>query len=266
MESQARASEAGHPAARDGARDSATGPLSHGPLTAIRRTSALDTVRARISLAVDLGLLAPGEKLPNVRATASALGVGEITVRRAFSALEREGIVRRRPGRNGGTFIAEQPRLHAVAESDAYRQDAARVRRLIDERVVMEAGLAHLATERMDAATLELLDAAIAEMDAATTWADFHAGDKRFHATLASAAGLPGAVAMYTQVTRELYCYFLPYSMSYLRTSNEQHKQIKAACADGDATRAARLLSAHAAELHQTMYVGLTGQDAAGSP
>ncbi|MEU5839122.1 FCD domain-containing protein [Streptomyces diacarni] len=241
--------------------DSAAGALSRGPLTAIRRTSALDTVRARISLAVDLGLLAPGERLPNVRATAAALGVGEITVRRAFSALEREGIVRRRPGRSGGTFIAEQPRLHAVAESAAYRQDAARVRRLIDERVVMEAGFAHLATARIDAETLGLLDAAIAEMDAATTWADFHTSDKRFHSLIATAAGLPSALAMYTRVTGELYCYFLPYAMSYLRTSNEQHKQIRAALDGRDAALAARLLSAHAAELHRTMYVGLTATD-----
>ncbi|WP_369207040.1 FCD domain-containing protein, partial [Streptomyces sp. PU-14G] len=153
----------------------------------------------------------------------------------------------------------EQPRLHAVAESAAYREDAARVRRLIDERVVMEAGFAHLASERIDADTLGVLDAAIAEMDAAATWADFHASDKRFHSVIATAAGLPSALTMYTHVTGELYRYFLPYTMSYLHTSNEQHKQIKTALENRDAALAARLLSAHAAELHRTMYVGLTG-------
>jgi GntR family transcriptional repressor for pyruvate dehydrogenase complex len=238
--------------------DVAGGPLSRGPLAAIRRTSAMDTVRARISLAVDLALLAPGERLPNVPATAAALGVAEITVRRAFSALDREGVVERRPGRNGGTFIAARPRRGAVAEAAAYHEDTERVRRLIDERVVMEAGFAHFAAQRIDRADLDRLDAAIRDMDAVTTWADFHEADRRFHATIVAGAGLSGATAMYEQVTAELYRYFLPYSMDYLRTSNQQHKEIRTALGARDSALAAGLLSAHAAELHQSMYVGLS--------
>ncbi|MET9834739.1 FCD domain-containing protein [Streptomyces sp. NPDC006385] len=243
-------------------RDSAARALSRGPLAAIRRTSAIDTVRARISLAVDLGLLAPGERLPNVPATAAALGVAEITVRRAFGALEREGVVERRPGRNGGTFIAAQPPRGAVAEAAAYHEDSDRVHRLIDERVVLEAGFAHLAANRIDDTALDHLDTAIRDMDTATTWADFHEADIRFHATIAHSAGLPSATALYEQVTGELYCYFLPYSMSYLRISNQQHEQIRSALGARDAALAARLLSAHVGELHRTMYVGLSDEAA----
>jgi len=242
---------------RGGTRDGAASPLSRGPLAAVRRTSAIDTVRVRISLAVDLGLLAPGERLPNVPATAAALGVAEITVRRAFGALEREGVVERRPGRNGGTFIAARPRHDAVAETAAYHEDTARVHRLIDERAVLEAGFGHFAAERIGPAALGELDSAIAEMDAAASWAEFHAADRRFHATVVASADLPAAQEMYEQVTGELYRYFLPYPMSYLRTSNEQHKEIGSALGARDSALAARLLSAHAAELHRTMYVGL---------
>ncbi|MDT0470716.1 FCD domain-containing protein [Streptomyces sp. DSM 41014] len=244
------------------ARTAAAHPLSSDRLTAIRRTSALDTVRARISLAVDLGLLAPGERLPNVPDTARALGVGEITVRRAFGALEREGVVQRRPGRNGGTFIADRPRHHTVAETAAYREDSARVRRLIDERTVLEAGFGHLAALRVDDGMLADLDRAVAAMDDATTWAEFHAADRRFHTAVARGAGLPDACAMYERVTGELYRYFLPYSMDYLRRSNQEHKDIRAALAAHDAPLAARLLSAHAAELHRTMYMGLSDRAA----
>ncbi|MEU9965742.1 FadR/GntR family transcriptional regulator [Streptomyces malaysiensis] len=235
--------------------------LTSSALAAIRRTSAVDTVRARISLAVDLGLLAPGERLPNVQATAAALGVGEITVRRALRTLEDEGVVQRRPGRTGGTFIAERPRRRTVAQVAAYREDSERVHRLIDERIVLEAGFAHLAAERLDRPGLDRLDQCVREMDAAGSWAEFHAGDQRFHLALAEAAGLPSALAMYERVTGELYAYFLPYPLDYLRGSNEQHKAIRAALGVRDATLAAGLLRDHVAELHHSMYVGFADSD-----
>ncbi|ATL87725.1 FadR family transcriptional regulator [Streptomyces malaysiensis subsp. malaysiensis] len=235
--------------------------LTSSALAAIRRTSAVDTVRARISLAVDLGLLAPGERLPNVQATAAALGVGEITVRRALRTLEDEGVVQRRPGRTGGTFIAERPRRRTVAQVAAYREDSERVHRLIDERIVLEAGFAHLAAERLDRPGLGRLDQCVREMDAAGSWAEFHAGDKRFHLALAEAAGLPSALAMYERVTGELYAYFLPYPLDYLRGSNEQHKAIRAALGARDAALAAGLLRDHVTELHHSMYVGFADSD-----
>ena len=45
-------------------KDGSTSALTAPAVAGIRRLSAVDTVRARISLAVDLGLLAPGEWLP----------------------------------------------------------------------------------------------------------------------------------------------------------------------------------------------------------
>ncbi|WP_405878009.1 FCD domain-containing protein [Streptomyces sp. NBC_01136] len=235
----------------------APSPLTTGALAAIRRTSAVDTVRARISLAVDLGLLTPGERLPNVEATAAALGVGQITVRRALTALEREGVVQRRSGRSGGTFVADRPRRRTVSQVAAYRQDSERVHRLIDERIVLEVGFAHLAAERLVQAGLDQLDICIKEMDAAASWAEFHTADERFHTEIARGAGVPSALEMYQRVTKELYLYFLPYPMSYLCRSNEEHKRIRAALSAHDATLTARLLQEHVAELHRSMYVGL---------
>ncbi len=75
----------------------------------VSRLSALEAVRARIALAVDLGLLAPGERLPGNAQIAAALGVGEITVRRALVSLCADGVLERRRGRNGGTHVAENP-------------------------------------------------------------------------------------------------------------------------------------------------------------
>ena len=55
----------------------------------------MDQIRFHIAS----GLLAPGDELPSTRALSAELGVNPMTVSKAFSNLERDGIVERRPGR-----------------------------------------------------------------------------------------------------------------------------------------------------------------------
>ena len=55
---------------------------------------------------IDAGSLAPGERLPPVRAFADELDLSPTTVAKAYRALEREGLLVTR-GRHG-TFVAER--------------------------------------------------------------------------------------------------------------------------------------------------------------
>jgi GntR family transcriptional regulator len=59
---------------------------------------------------IDKGSVVPGDKLPREETLASALGVSRMTLRQALAALERHGTIVRKPGRLGGTFVAE-PRI-----------------------------------------------------------------------------------------------------------------------------------------------------------
>ena len=45
------------------------------------------------------GLLKPGDELPSTRALSSQLGVNPMTISKAYSFLEKEDVVERRPGR-----------------------------------------------------------------------------------------------------------------------------------------------------------------------
>ena len=56
------------------------------------------------------GTLVPGDKLPREEQLAASLGVSRMTLRQALSGLEAVGTIVRRPGRPGGTFVA-QPRI-----------------------------------------------------------------------------------------------------------------------------------------------------------
>ncbi len=62
--------------------------------------------RGRILALLDSGALRPGQRLGGERELARDLGVARSTLRQALGALERDGVVRRVPGRGGGTFAA----------------------------------------------------------------------------------------------------------------------------------------------------------------
>jgi len=55
----------------------------------------MDQIRFHIAS----GLLGPGDELPSTRSLSSELGVNPMTISKAYSFLERDGVVERRPGR-----------------------------------------------------------------------------------------------------------------------------------------------------------------------
>ncbi|WP_222119129.1 FadR/GntR family transcriptional regulator [Microbacterium sp. 1.5R] len=232
--------------------------LASPALGAIRRTTAVDTVRARISLAVELGMLAPGQRLPSTDDTARAFEVSEMTVRRAYRALSDEGVVVRRKGHAGGTFIADAPAVGTVGEIDAYRADAAHVHALIDQRAALEAGLAAIAGASASAGedALARLDTLVDEMRTVPDWTGFRTADAEFHEVLVGMAGVAGAAELHHRISHELYAYFIPYRIDYLRESNEEHARLVDALRSKDAAAASRLAFDHVAELHGSMYVG----------
>ncbi|GAA4193070.1 GntR family transcriptional regulator [Streptosporangium oxazolinicum] len=229
-------------------------------LVGIRRLNALDTVRARIAMAVELGLLRPGERLPSVGEIARALGVGEITVRRALVSLCDQGVLKRRRGRGGGTMVSERPETGGVREIETYRSAAADVHRLIDQRLLLECGIAHLAATNPGPRRpeeLEELEGLVACMDRASSWAEFRPCDERFHMAVAAATGLPPAAEQYGSIVRELYRYYLPFPLDYLRESNRGHAELVASLAEGDPLKAVEVTRRHVEVLHRTMFVGL---------
>ncbi|GDY78869.1 hypothetical protein SAV31267_083540 [Streptomyces avermitilis] len=164
-------------------------------LSGVRRLSALEAVRARIALAVDLGLLSPGERLPGTAQIARALDVSEITARRALVSLCGDGVLERRRGRNGGTLVAAHPTPGTVLTTETYRTATDAVHRLIDHRLALECGIAHLASVRASGEDLSELQEIVEEMDRAPSWAEFHGCDERFHLRLAEATGVPRSPA-----------------------------------------------------------------------
>ena len=235
--------------------------LSGAAISRIKRVTAVDTVRARIAMAVSLGLLPPGERLPAESAIAATLGVGEITARRAIESLAGEGVLERRRGRGGGTFVASGgPASAREAGADAvaaYLEDADEVHRLIDVRLLLEAALTHHAALAATDDQLDDLQRHIDAADAATSWAEYHLADESFHRGVARASGLDWATGYYDTVLTDLYAYFLPYPIAYLRDSNREHRELLGALRRRDPVAAVGVIEGHVAVLHDSMFMGL---------
>ena len=67
-----------------------------------------EETRRRLLDQISQGRLRPGERLGAERDLALDLGVSRSTLRQALGALEEAGVVRRVPGRGGGTFVRQQ--------------------------------------------------------------------------------------------------------------------------------------------------------------
>ncbi|WP_105033997.1 FadR/GntR family transcriptional regulator [Cryobacterium aureum] len=235
--------------------------LANPAVSGITRLSATDTVRARIALAIELGLMIAGEQLPSDPDVAAALGVSEITARRALKSLADEGVLARKRGRNGGTFVADPRASASIVSITAYLADAADVHRLIDERVLLECALVHHTALNISAGQLDQLEAYVAEAAAAQSWSDYHVADERFHLGVAAASGLEWALPQYGITLHALYRYFLPYPVDYLHGVNGEHARLVVALREHDPVAAVAVIRQHVWALHDSMFVGLAAGD-----
>jgi DNA-binding transcriptional regulator YhcF (GntR family) len=105
--------------------------MDEKPLVRVDRdvaTPPFEQVRTQLAAQVASGALAPGTRLPPVRALAEELGLAANTVARVYKELEADGVVETR-GRNG-TVVRSGPAAHAADATKAADELVATCRRL----------------------------------------------------------------------------------------------------------------------------------------
>ena len=75
-----------------------------------------DRINRFLRLAIFKGELKPGDKLPTEERIAKDLKVSKVTVREALSQMESEGLIEKRRGLRGGSFVAE-PNHSKISET-----------------------------------------------------------------------------------------------------------------------------------------------------
>ena len=76
-------------------------------MTEVPSARTPDEIRRVLAEQIGSGRFRPGQRLGAERALAAELGVSRATLRQALAVLEDGGVVRRVPGRGGGTFVAK---------------------------------------------------------------------------------------------------------------------------------------------------------------
>lgn len=185
------------------------------------------------------------------------LRVSPITARRALASLAEQGVVVRRRGRAGGTFVAESPPTDVLAELSATPAESQAVNRLVDRRLLYECAVTHYAAVNATAEQLDELERLTRDMAEATDWSVYHQADERFHQLVGTASGMGTAVEVYHETLTELYDYFIPYPIEKLHKSNQDHVALVAALRAGDGTEAVEIAHKHVYILHRTIFMGL---------
>ena len=74
---------------------------------------------AGITRLISSGALPPGEKLPAVREVAKSLGINPNTVQKAYSQLERSGLIYSVPAK--GNYVSSEESTRRAVKDDALR-------------------------------------------------------------------------------------------------------------------------------------------------
>ncbi|RAG85960.1 GntR family transcriptional regulator [Streptacidiphilus pinicola] len=193
-----------------------------------------DLVRSRIALHLRLGALRPGERLPDTGHLAEQLGIGEMTARRALEGMCQDGLLDRRRGRTGGTFVSAD--WYAVVPACHDPAAAAAVAAFL---LLLECGLVAHASGEVGAEQLKGLRDLVARIGEADADRDaLPELETRFHLDLAETLGGPAVRAVAADLLGRLSLLRpLPDAAAVLRR-NPCHERLLTQLAAGRTDRA----------------------------
>jgi DNA-binding FadR family transcriptional regulator len=167
-----------------------------GVLRPIRPSTPVEETVDRLGMAIRLGLLAGGTRLPPERQLAEQLGISRGALSRALATLVESGYVESRRGRLGGTYVCAEPPISDVTLSPEQQ------RHVLAWRGGLEIGCIALAAESRDESDIQRMNDAIAAMDLSLggPYVEYRRADVRFHVALAQAAWIAAFARRWTGV------------------------------------------------------------------
>jgi GntR family transcriptional repressor for pyruvate dehydrogenase complex len=223
-----------------------TGTTSRARSTRVRAHEYLaDQLRREILLRV----IRPGQSLPAERRLTEMFGVGRPTVQKAIALLVAEGIVEKRRGRSGGTFVldtaADPVRMDLLL--DRIRRSAAAIIDALDFRLELEPALVAAACARRSAADLAAIEQASRDLTASASESEMMKHDTGFHLALAAAAHnrFFAQAAEQIRMTLSDAIWALPGSDLWMERTRREHAAISRAVTLGDRGAGRRAALAH---------------------
>lgn len=211
-------------------------------LQMVQLNSLPSLVQDEIEQMILRGTLGVGQRI-NESELATRFGISRGPVREALRALEECGLVRSE--KNRGVFVRE------ISVTDADE--------IYDLREVLDELIGRRLATQITQGQLQVLNALLAEMDAATASKDvkrYHGLNLEFHDALVDFVSNSRLSDTYRRLTKELLLFRLRglQQGGGFAVSNAEHKAMVAAIASGDPDRAGRVLRAHAADSRARMH------------
>lgn len=210
----------------------------------VQSTTAFEETLERLSVAIKLGLLEPGARLPAERELCEQLGIARSTLRQALTALVQSGHLVALRGRGGGTFVADAP----PAPGPPSEETLAVWRDTCDSRLAVELGVAMLAAERALPGQVERLAVHVAAMaDSLDDFFAYRQADVLFHIGLAEATESPALVVAMTEAQGAMTDLIaqIPHPPEVLEWSNAQHTRLLDCLERNDSTLAVEIMADH---------------------
>lgn len=181
-------------------------PLAAGLDAPVRAgDSKVDVIVDRLLTAIGIGEYLPGARLPAERALAASLEVSRGTVRDAIAVLVDQGVLERRRGRDGGSFVLETGTVRAARIAPRMlEQRWNELVHLIDAGSRLHESIVRAAAQRRTAQDLHHLQRRLEAFRGAETGRPRQLADEKLHGAIGDAAHLPALVHALSVLERQI--------------------------------------------------------------
>jgi GntR family transcriptional regulator, transcriptional repressor for pyruvate dehydrogenase complex len=209
-----------------------------------------DRLAARLLAQVEVGELAPGDRLPTEQQLAEIHGVSRTVVREAVHQLRSHGVLVSRQG--SGVYVALAAPNKPLAFDPRVLDSLTAVVQIVEVRRALEGEIAALAAERATRAQITNMRRALAAIEAAVAGGgDGVDEDLAFHRSIAEASGNPqfsrllGFLEQYLREAMHVTRANEARHHSFAEAVRGEHQAIFDAIAARDATAARRFATRH---------------------
>ena len=210
--------------------------------------------------AILAGRLKPGDRLAPERELVRQFQVGRGAVREAFRILEQSALIRIRPGKGGGAFVAGRPTAAVTRSlSDLLRFGGIGLDDVARARVALECLIIDIVASQADADDLAFVSESVER--ATSLFEEGRRAEKReenfnFHVLLAEATGNPVYPLLLRSVVDVLEPIFAPAHVPDVlaRRTLTAHRAIVGHLRRGEGAAAKREMTRHLLEAHARLW------------
>lgn len=223
-----------------------------------------DFILDQLEEAIILKDLMSEEQLPTERELAEIFDASRLAVREALAQLEAKGLIEKRVGAKGGTFVLPITMNSHRRTREEIKRNWGTMLKIFEFRSVIEPEAAYLAAQRISAEELARLeDYLLQGKDEDCPRELFRALDVKLHMAIAKASGnehFEKSVRLIrTRINPALD--LMPYDREIRKINNETHTLLYEAIRARDAERSRELMRKHIGKSAEAIYARVFGEN-----